>query len=398
MKVNASLRQGFIAVALIFSAMAFAPASLAAPGGGDKSDLNGDGIVDILDLDLFSTNYLELSVTEVDWCAFYQATTSGEDFNGKSTKYYAKNFRMLLSFIYEDFECGVTEPPPPPPPPPTSFEPKYLVRMAQATDGSGDYYITDARTHSLFIYGADLQPKGEIKGLSRPLGVAMDSRGYLLVGNNGRDDVEVYDPANGNLMAVFGDGLVKMPTAITIGPDGSIYVTDSHSHRVWVFDADYLLVSSIGTSGQGPENLDFPVDAALMNYPGGETELFVADQGNARVQVYSPEGEWLRSIYFEGTEGEGCGMMGCDIPGQPPFTRLQALEIDTQGRLHVLDGYAASVNMFDPATGEFIDFYGSYGEDAGTLRVPLDVLVNDAGQAIVNAGDGTRIEVMEVPQ
>jgi hypothetical protein len=373
------------------------PAQAGPGGGGDKSDLNGDGIVDILDLDLFSTNYLELHVSTVDWCAFYSATKAGEPFNGKSTKYYEKNFRMLLAFIYEEFECGVTEPPPPPPPPPASFEPKYLVRVAQATDGSGDYYITDAGTDSVFIYGADLQPKQEITGLDRPLGVAVDSKGFLLVGNNGRDNIEAFNPLTGDLYAIFGNGTVKMPTAITVGPDGVILVTDSRRHKVWVYDADYNLLRAIGTAGQGPRDLDFPIDTALVTYADGDTEIFVADQGNARVQVFSPDGDWLRSLFFEGTEGEGCGMMGCTVPGLPPFTRLQALDTDSQGRLHVLDNFAATVLVFDPATGEFIDSYGDYGEGAGYLHVPLDVVVNDAGKGVINAGDGTRIEVMDIP-
>ena len=123
-------------------------------------------------------------------------------------------------------------------------------------------------------------------------------------------------------------------------------------------------------------------------------EVFVADQGNKRVQVYDRAGNWLRSITFEGTEGQNCNWWTgiCEIPGAPAFTRLQALHLDSAGRLHVLDNFGAAVLMFDPADGSFLGTYGSYGLEAGTLRVPLDVVVSGADTAIVTAGDGDRIE------
>ena len=74
--------------------------------------------------------------------------------------------------------------------------------------------------------------------------------GYLLVGNDGRDNVEVYDPFDGNLLALFGQGLIIMPNSVTTGPDGNIYVTDSRSHRVWVFDADYNFLKEHRLTGR----------------------------------------------------------------------------------------------------------------------------------------------------
>jgi sugar lactone lactonase YvrE len=394
MNIPAKVKLGILIIFMGCTTMACAPVIEAAPkeGAGDKSDLNADGVVDILDLNLFSINYLEQDVVLVDWCAFYDASKAGEPFEGQSTKYYANHFKMLLAFIYEDFECGITEPPPPPPPPPASFEPEYLVRAGQATDGSGDFYFTDARTHSVFIYDFSLQPKGEIEGLDSPLGVAMDSRGYLLVGNNGRDNVEVYDPVNGNLMAAFGTGLVKMPTAITIGPDGLIYVTDSRSHNVRVFDTDYTPVRTIGSGGLGTGELDFPIDTLVLTYDDGGNqvqEVLVADQGNSRIQIYDAEGNYLRTIK------SGCGSFSCR---PPEFRRLQALALDSQGRLHAMDNFKALVSVLDPATGAFITSYGEYGEGEGYLRVPMDLSITDTDEAVITSGDGDRIEVLAIPQ
>jgi DNA-binding beta-propeller fold protein YncE len=393
MRISSQLKFGFLAVILLFATIACAPVIEAAPkGGGDKSDLNSDGLVNILDLSLFSTNYLEMDVTLVDWCAFYDATKAGEDFEGQSTKYYAKNFKMLLAFIYEDFDCGNTDPPPPPPPPPPEFEPIKLVRIGQATDGSGDFYFSDARSDSVFVYDSNLQPKAEISDLDWPLGVAMDSRGFILIGNDGRTNVEVFNPETGNLHVVFGQGILKMPTAITIGPDGLIYVTDSRSHNVKVFDSDYALLRTIGSGGQGVGELDFPVDTLVVTYNDGSgdvQEVLVADQGNSRIQIYDAEGNYLRTIK------SGCGSFSCR---PPEFRKLQALALDSQGRVHALDNFKALISILDPATGAFITSYGEYGEGEGFLRVPLDLLITDADEAIITSGDGDRVEVIDIPQ
>jgi hypothetical protein len=372
----------------------------ATPETTNKSDLNSDGIVDIEDLIIFSTNYLETYWESVDWCLFLDSTLTGAEFEGRSTKQYLRHFGSLLSFINGYFNCGGGEPPP------NALllehTPKELARIADATYLTGDYYITDPRVGSLFIYDADLVLKSEIKGLNKPLGVAISSQGYILIGNNGRDNIEVYDPANGDLLAVFGDGLVKMPTAITLDDLGNIYVTDSLRHHIQVFDPDYYPIRTIGRPGGGERGLTFPVDAEVVVRSGGAAdihEIFVADQGNYRIQVYDLEGNWLRSMTFEGTEGQNCNWFTgvCEIPGVPPFTRLHALDTDSLGRLHVLDVFGASVVILDPADGTFLGSYGGYGTESGLLRVPMDVLISETDTAIVTAGDGGRIEVFTTP-
>jgi hypothetical protein len=358
----------------------------------DKSDLNGDGVIDLADLNIFSVNYLERSMQSVDWCMFHGATMAGANFEGRSTKYYLQHFTALLDFINVQFNCGGVEPPP------NNFalenSPKFLGRIADATAINGNYYVTDPRIGSVFVYNELMGLTGELKGLKKPLGVAVDSLGRIFVGNNGRDNIEVYDSGSGELIAVFGEGIVEMPTAITLDGGGYIYVTDSRKNRVFVFDAAFNLVRSIGGPGIGEGTLGFPMDAEII-----QGEVFVADQKNFRVQVYDLSGEWQRSITFDGTPGQNCNWRGvCEIPGMPPFTKVQALATDSFGRLHVLDNFAAAAVILDPADGNLIGSYGGYGTTTGLLSVPMDVSVSATDMAIVTAGDGDRIEFFTVPQ
>ena len=159
---------GIITISLLAAALVWAPVANAAPKPSDtlgKSDLNHDGIVDLLDVELFSTNYLQQAIFQVDWCLFYESTIAGLDYNGKSTSYYLKHFKPLLAFIYQDFDCEAG---------PFLLdlknEPRNLIRMAQEV--TGDYFITDARVGSVFYYNADLEVQLELKDLNSPRGVA----------------------------------------------------------------------------------------------------------------------------------------------------------------------------------------------------------------------------------
>jgi hypothetical protein len=353
-----------------------------------KSDMNKDGVVDELDLELFSGKYLERNWGAVDWCLFYEVTLAGDDFEGIKTGYFLMHFQELLTFINEFFACNAPEPPPNP----VMLEntPRAPYRVAEAADSSGDIFASDPKVGSVFIYDPDLVAKGEIKGLNKPLAIAFDLQGRLLVGNSGRRNIEVFDPANGELLAVFGEGVVSMPNAITVDDLGDIYVTDSRRHVVWVFTQSYQLVGWIGNPGEGPEDLNFPIDAEV-HMP--TQEVFVADQGNNRVQVYDLQGNWLRSINWAGS---GCSWFSgtCAVP---KFMGLQALEIDSLGRLHVLDRFGGAVITFDAVTGAQLGVYGSYGTEPGQLKLPTDVLATQYGSSIVPSGNGTRIESFTTP-
>lgn len=409
------LKIGLFSIGLLVTAAMWAPTADAGKkieaNTKEKSDLNEDGLVDLLDLSIFSRNYLQRNPETVSWCLFYQVTIAGESFEGQSTAYYLKHFKLLLSFMHDFFDCGDTDGPGPDPetdptPPLLKLEnrPKTAIRAAEAKDGSGNFYFTDFKVGSLHIYDAGMNLKYEIKDLSKPLGVGVNDLGQIFIGNDGRANIEVYDPKDGNLVAIFGEGQVRMPTAISFDLDGNIYVTDSGNHHVAVFDPTYRLIRTIGSAGEGPTELNFPVDTEVVTWNDGgtiEQEVLVADQGNMRIQAYDIEGNHLREITMLPMpipEGVRCGWFNPDPRCLPPeFKKLQALSVDAQGRVHALDLFSAKVYVLDPADGNVFGTYGEGGTGPGLLKLPMDVIVSSNGQAIVTAGDGARIEVLETP-
>ncbi len=98
------------------------------------------------------------------------------------------------------------------------------------------------------------------------------------------------------------------------------------------------LVRKIGDVDADDENVafDMPVDMAVD--AGGR--LHVLDSGNARVQVFGPDGRYVRTI---GRRGQG--------PGE--FADPNSIAVDRQGRIYVLDDAQKRVQVFTPA-GEVV--------------------------------------------
>ena len=114
-------------------------------------------------------------------------------------------------------------------------------------------------------------------------------------------------------------------------------------------------------------------------------EVFIADQGNERIQIYDTEGFHLGQI------GPGdCGMGGC---APPLLANLQALDVDSQGRLHALDNFEAVISILDPISGSYLGEYGEYGVGPGFLRVPYGLAIMDDNRPIVTSGEGDRIVI-----
>ncbi len=260
----------------------------------------------------------------------------------------------------------------------------YPTRLAEGEDGR--IYVSDAKTGSVFIYEADLTAASEIAGLDRPLGVAVDRLGRVYVGVDGRDSVEAYGP-DGRRSLEF-DRDVAMPNDIVVAVDGTVFVADSRSNVVRAFDAQGAWLFDVGGPGTADGELDFP-SALAIHYPNGprqDGELFVADLGNARVQVFDLQGTFLRAF------GQPIEAFSTDWQGR--FGKLQSLALDDLGRLHAADTYTSKVQILDPETGEYLDSYGEFGTEPGQLNLPLDILITHDMRVVVANSENHRVEVL----
>ena len=185
------------------------------------------------------------------------------------------------------------------------------------------------------------------------VGVAVDSQDRVYVFNRGEHPLIVFD-RDGNFLNAWGEGLFNRPHGICIGPDDSLYLTDDCDHTVRKYSPAGELQMMLGTSGQGSdsgvENSDYRTikrGAPPFNQPtnvalAANGEIYVSDgYGNARVHRFSAAGEWLLSWGEPGT-----------APGQ--FNLPHGIDIDSTGRVFVADRENSRLQLFTPE-GEFIE-------------------------------------------
>jgi DNA-binding beta-propeller fold protein YncE len=198
---------------------------------------------------------------------------------------------------------------------------------------NGNLLVADSHYHTVRTYdaaGNELRFFGGVAGtepgqLSYVSDAIQDTDGFYYVTEFGEvSRVSKFD-ADGKFVRCWGTegesaGEFRRPRALTLGPDGLVYVADACNHRVQAFTRDGELRRCWGEPGPAPGKLQYPYDLAF----GPDGNLYVAEYGNSRVQKFTPDGKSL------GTWGG---------PGRAPgrLANPWALAVDRHGRVFVID-------------------------------------------------------------
>ena len=76
----------------------------------DKSDLDGNGVVDVQDIEIFAGRYLGQDASTVDWCVFYESSITNPKYFRQIVSDKLSSYQLLLNLIAETYECGVVAP------------------------------------------------------------------------------------------------------------------------------------------------------------------------------------------------------------------------------------------------------------------------------------------------
>ncbi len=155
-----------------------------------------------------------------------------------------------------------------------------------------------------------------------------------------QDTILALDPASGALLASFGAGRFRIPHGLTLDGDDNVWGTDVGLHQVFTFSPEGELLLTLGEAGRAGDDrshFDGPTDVAVA----ADGAVYVTDgYGNARVVKFSPQGAYLMAWGGRGA-----------APGQ--FDVPHGIAIDARGRLYVADRGNARIQVFDGA-GSFL--------------------------------------------
>src|SRR5437870_9551237 len=143
-------------------------------------------------------------------------------------------------------------------------------------DRDGNLLVSDSHYSCLRIYS----PEGELlRTLGDEVGSApgqfgyicdavQDTDGYYYVAEFGENQRISKLDADGHCIRCWGapgsePGQFNRIRALTLGPDGNLYVADACNHRIQVFTRDGGLIRCWGEAGEEPGQLKYPYDLAF---------------------------------------------------------------------------------------------------------------------------------------
>ncbi|HEY8491403.1 MAG TPA: flippase activity-associated protein Agl23 [Dehalococcoidia bacterium] len=164
-------------------------------------------------------------------------------------------------------------------------------------------------------------------------------------------------------------GAFNQPAGIAVGPDGSVYVADTHNHRIQKFGPDGRFVAQAGAPGAAPSQFNEPWGLAV----DARGYVYVADTWNHRIQKLDPDLRYVTSW--------GAPARDLSAPGPYDLYGPRAVAVDREGNVLVADTGNKRVLRYTP-DGEFLGQAGGPGamdEPVGLAVAPNgDVLVADA--------------------
>ena len=134
-------------------------------------------------------------------------------------------------------------------------------------------------------------PNGErpvmtIKWLNGPVGIAVCANGDIVVAECKVNYITIFNKKGEKIRSIKRStlGEFNCPQGVAISNDGHVLVTDDH--RLQKLTTDGVCVQSVGSSNHGNEPLEFNCPKGIAVHPT-TGEIFVADFGNDRIQVFN---------------------------------------------------------------------------------------------------------------
>ena len=213
----------------------------------------------------------------------------------------------------------------------------------------------------------------------KPVNVSMGPDGNLWVPDTHYHRIVIYSPA-GKLLQMFGsegkgDGQFDLPTDIAFDK-GRVYISEyGASNRVQVFDHQWHKLFQFGHWGNGDGEFSRPQSMVI-----DKGLIYITDACNHRIVVFTTEGKWVRNM---GSTGSGLGQ----------FRFPYGLAEDNEGHLIVCEFGNNRVQMIDKDTGQGLKFWGRAGREPGEFAYPWGVAVDKDDRVVAVDAGNNRLQV-----
>ena len=272
--------------------------------------------------------------------------------------------------------------------------------LAFALDGT--FYVADSRNNRIVHFTADgklLGSWGTLGGVSgpaelgtfnEPWGVAVGPDGSVYVSDTWNHRIQKFTP-DGQPITSWGQyGQADQPNGfwgprgLAVDAEGNVYVADTGNKRIVVFDADGNYLTEFGSAGLEPGQFDEPVGVAV----GTDGTVYVTDTWNQRVQTFEPSDD--KSFFVPARQWEVFGWYGQSLDNKP------FIAVNAEGHVFVTDPEQYRVIEFT-GEGEVVRTWGDLGDSATTFGLASGIAVDAEGHVWVTDGAYNRILRFTLP-
>jgi DNA-binding beta-propeller fold protein YncE len=253
------------------------------------------------------------------------------------------------------------------------------------TDSRGRIIVTDPGAAGIHIFDFAQQKykflyrDKERDSLVTPQCVAVDAADHIYVTDSQSGKIFVFEPSGkfertiGSLKG--GEGYFKRPTGIAVDSAAQrIYVTDTLRNQVFVLDARGNVLQTIGKPGAGEVEFNYPTELRLVG-----DDLIVVDAMNFRVQVLDRSGGFRYAIGRIGDE-------------QGELFRPKGIGVDSEGHIYVVEAVRGLVQVFD-RQGDLLYYFGQRGSSFGEFQLPTGLWIDGSDRVLVVDSYNRRVQV-----
>ena len=273
----------------------------------------------------------------------------------------------------------------------------------------GDVYVADSRNHRILHIASDgtllhewgtfadlLTGDAPIGTFNEPWGIAVGPDGSVYVTDTWNHRVQKFaeDGTPIKIWGQYGQPLPDVPESrsafwgprgIDVDQNGKVYVADTGNKRIVVFDEDGNYITEFGMAGFDPGQFDEPVGVAVSD----DGMVFVTDTWNQRIQSFIPSDDG--TVYLPFSQWDVNAWFGQSLENKP------FIAVDGNNRVFITDPEGYRIIEFT-SEGQFVRTWGDFGTGDSELGLPAGIDVDPLGNIWVTDAGNNRIMKFALPQ
>lgn len=260
-------------------------------------------------------------------------------------------------------------------------------------------YIAEFNNSRVHKFSTEGKVIGRFPCVKNASGIAVDADERVYVSSMTEHEVRVYDNGGKELRKIgmkgAGEGQINQPGGLAIGPDGALYIADQGNHRVQRFTLDGRFLSAWGGHGREPAKFGGSVKAGsrfggphfiAFDHAGN---LLTTESNDGRVQKLTTDGKPLLAFGSNDTAPGGFGGRRTDI-GNALIGPIGVL-VDRESRIWV-SATNSLVQLFSPEGKFLFALNDKEGPEPGRFHLPHAMAADSKGDVYVVDSSNQRVQ------